>query len=70
MMNSTKNLFLLVVVMTVAGCAGWEPLFKSENPSNPVKATVPTFGPSDEAVVLLGQPLISEPPIPEPTLLH
>jgi hypothetical protein len=70
MLNFTKKLVLMGLVITVAGCSSWAPLFRSEKPVNGPKTAEPTFASSEESVVLFSQPLVSEPPIPEPTLLQ
>jgi predicted component of type VI protein secretion system len=69
MLKFTKALFAIGLLITVAGCSSWNPLSRSDNPVNAAKTAEPTLVPSEESVVLYGQPLVYEPPIPEPTRL-
>ena len=69
MLKSTNLLFAIGVLITVAGCSTGHPLSRRDNPVNATKTADPTPVPSEESVVLYSQPLVSEPPIPEPTHL-
>ena len=49
MLNFTKKLVLLGLVITIAGCSSWAALFRSEKPVNATKTADPAFASSKPA---------------------
>ena len=66
MLTSIEKLLLLLAVLTVGGCAASKPVVNSKGATTLATSSNPA---SEDSLVLFSQPLVAEPPFPEPTLL-
>ena len=69
MPNRMKSLFLLLAAVSVTGCSNWKPLSASDKAGGIAVSREASIAPIGDAI-LFTRPLVTEPPMPEPTHLQ